>query len=668
MQRSHRRRRVVVPTVTAAKSPAKDYTYTQGFNTNLANDEVAEGQWRYVTDARMNQIGKWSTKQGADLFSVPIGEVVNAQQAATTGAGVFNFNTSTWWAKKVTATSSGRLTAIEANLKNPGGATGTVVYVLYTDNSGTVGTELFRTSVANNGIATTAAYVKARSISCPDIVSGVNYWVVGYVQTGGSGSYQITTTTAATTGLTSTNAGTTWNTSAFDFNVKLSTATASGVKGHIRIRRPSGAAYSFFAVDTTLYSVNETTGATTAVDTAIGSTSTYVRFAFVNDILYYVDGTQKPRRLNLDTMTASSVTACPENASNIIVHKAFLFFQAVTDPNKSFTSDMGSYESFGGDRFEFYVDAPRTADATKAYVRLNGNLYIVTRNNKYILYGNEVATFRLDNAVGQKGTFSQASVAYNESSLFLASDDGIYQFNGAEEKNIATDVLDWWKSLTNKQNTVLDLYNNRLYVYYTPVGQSQNSACRIYNLLYGTWESEDTRTYVATSYTRYDADNYMLIGSNRVGMLMINEQPTNDYTNLGEPLSFELRTHYDPTIGSFYHHPVNGSNFKRVVLYRPHFDTITGSYSIQMGYAFDYSEQPQYSNIALTGGGVRFDTGVTFNSGAVFGGLNQVNPLDNAPQISGKFRRLQIRYKHYAAREPVSFDGHVLSVESQRAI
>lgn len=665
MQRSHKRRRVVVPTVTAAKSPAKEYTYTGGFNTNLANDEIQENQWRYITDARMVQIGKWQTKQGTDLFSIPIGEAVNDQQTATTGAGVFNFNSTTWFAKKVVATTSGRLTSIEYNLLNPNGATGTIVYALYSDNSGTVGTELFRTTVANSSVTTTASYVKGRSISCPDIVSGTTYWVVGSVQTGGSGSYQVTTTTAVTTGLTSTNAGTTWNTNSFGFNVKLSTATAKGVKGHIRVKRPSGTTYTFMAVDTVLYSVNETTGVTTSVDSTIGAASTFVRFAFVADSLYYVDGTQKPRKY--DFTTVSTVTNAPENASNLIVHKGLIFYQSADDPNKSFYTNFGIYDTFTSTDF-FYVDSPKTADPQKAYARLNGNLYIITRNSKFILYGSENATFRLDNAIGQKGTYSQASVAYNEDRIYLAADDGIYEFNGAEEKNIAADVLDWWKSLTNKANTVLDLYNNRLYVYYTPVGQAQNSRCRVYNLLYGVWESEDTNAYVASSYTRYDADNYMLIGSNRVGMLMINERSTNDYCNMGEPFTYELRTHYDPTIGSFYHHPVNGAMFKRVSLYRPHFDTITGNYTIQVGYAFDYSEQPQYSDVSLSGGGVRFNTGVTFNSGAVYGGLNQVNPMDNAPQISGKFRRLQLRYKHYGAREPVSFDGHVISVESQRAI
>lgn len=668
MQRSHKRRRVNVPSVTTIKQNTQDYKYIKGFNTNLANDEVSSDQWRYITDSREIQIGKWMTRQGTNAFSIPVGEIVNVQQVSTTGASVFNFGTQTWFAKKLIATTTGRLTAINANLLNPNNATGTIVYALYTDNSGVPGTEIFRTTVSNSKVLTTASFCLAGSITCPDITSGTTYWAVGFVQAGGSGLYQITTTTNATTGLTSTNSGTTWNTTTFDFNVSLRTAPATPIKGHIRVKRPSGTTYTFKAVGTVLYSVNEGTGVTTSVDTGIGSTSTFVRFAFVNDTLYYVDGTQKPRKLDMNLLTATSVTNAPENATNLIVHKGLIFYQSADDVNKSFYTNFGLYDTFTSTDF-FYVDSPKTSDPQKAYARLNGNLYIITRNSKFILYGSENATFRLDNAIGQKGTFSQASVAYNEDKIYLAADDGIYEFNGAQEVNIASDVLDWWISLTNKSNTVMELYNHRLYVYYTPVGQAQNSACRIYNTLYGIWESEDTKTYIATSYSRYDNDNYMLIGSNRVGLLMFNERVTNDYNNMGEPLTFELRTSYNPAPGPKRRYTwTTSSEYKRVSLYRPHFDTITGNYTIQCGYAFDYSELPQYFDVTITSSGPRFNTTATFDSGLRFGGYNQVNPLDNAPIIAGEFRRLQIRYKHYAAREPVSFDGHVLGIETQRAI
>lgn len=643
--------------MSTTKTQTKDYQYVKGFNTNLSNDDMPLDQWRYITDAREVQIGKWETRLGTDLFSIPIGEAVNVSQTSTTGASTFAFNMTTRFAAKVTAASSGRLTAIEANLRNANSATGTIVLALYTDVSGSPGVELMRTTIANNATGSSLAYLKARSITCPDITSGTSYWIVGFVQDGGTGSYEISTTTAATTGKTSIDNGQTWSTTAFSFNVKLSTATAGGVKGCVRVKRPSGTSHTFISHGTSLYSVNETTAATTAVATDVSSAATYTRRAFVNDVLYWVDGNSKPHKY--DFSIASTVTGAPENASNIIEHKGLLFYVSAADPSKVFYSNFGVYDTFTSTDF-FYVPAPKTADPVKAMAKLLGNLYLITRNAKYILYGSENATFRLDSAVGQKGTFSQESIAYDQNHVYLASDDGIYKFNGAEEQNIALDVLDWWTSLSNKENTVLELHDNKLYIFFTPNGQSANTTCRVYNVLYNIWESEDTNTFVGRTYTRYDADNYFLQGSNRVGMLMLGERSTNDYTNMGEPFTYELRTNY-----SHYGTP---AQYKRATHYRPHFDTVSGSYSVQMGYATDYSDSPTYSDLALQSTGPRFNTGVTFDSGATFGGLAQINPTDTAPIISGDWRRLQLRYKHYAAREPVSFDGHALALETQRMI
>jgi hypothetical protein len=648
---------VRIPAVTTAKTQTKDYEFVGGLNTNDSNDDMNPNQWRYITDAREIQVGKWQTRLGTDLFSIPIGEAVNAQQTSTSGASNQALSTTTWFAKKITATASGPLTAIEANLRNIAGGTGTIVLALYANNAGAPGEELMRTTIAASGLTSSYQYLKGRSITCPDITNGMVYWVVGFVQAGGTNSYQISSTTNATTALVSTNSGQSWSAASVDFNVKLSTATTGGVKGCIRIKRPNGTSYTFFAHGSTLYSVNETTGVTTAVDTGLDSSATYVRFAFVNDTLYYVQGTTKPRKY--DFATASSVTAAPENTAAIMEHKGLLFYLSAADPSKSFYTNFGLYETFTSTDF-FYVPSPKTSDPAKAYAKLNGSLYIITRNNKHVLYGAENATFRLDNAVGQKGTFSQESVCFDEDFVYLASDDGIYRFNGAEEVNIAKDVLDWWTGLQIKSTAVLELHNNRLYVYYTPNGEAQNSRCKVYNTLYGIWESEDTNTYVGHTCARDDNDNYFVQGSNRAGMLMLGDLPTNDYNNMGEPFTYELRTNYN--------HYQAPAQFKRASHYRPHFDTVSGNWSVQVGYATDYSDSPTYADISLAGTGPRFDEGYMFDSGVVFGGSQQVNPMDDSVAIPGQWRRLQNRYKHYAAREPVSFDGHVLAIETQRLI
>ena len=658
MFRSRVRRPVYIPPVTTNKTQTKDYEFVKGLNTNMSNDDMPQDQLRYITDAREIEIGKWETRQGNDFFSVHIGEAVNVQQTSTTGASTYSFSTTAWWAKKVTAGSSGRLTSLEANLLNDASATGTVVLALYSDDSGTPDEELYRTTIASSAIAGSAAYCKGRSITCPDITNGTVYWVVGFIQDGGTGSYKVTTTTNASTGLTSTNSGQSWSAASLDFNVKLSTATSGGVKGVRRVKRSNGTSYTFFAHGTNLYSVNESTGATSSVDSGLDTNATYCRFDFVNDILYYVTGLQKPRKYNFSA--ASEISAALENAAAIMEHKGLLFYLSAADVTKVFYTNFADYETFTSTDF-LYVPSPKTSDPVKAFAKLNGNAYFITRNNKHVLYGSENATFRLDEAPGQQGTFSQESVVYDQNYIYLANDDGIFRYNGAEEKNISGEEIgNRWSELLSKSSTVLELHDNRLYVWYTPNGQSENTECFVYNTLYGHWESTDTKAYVGRAFSRFDLDDKFIQASNRVGMLMYGEQSTNDYNTMGEPLTWELRTHYN--------HYGTPAQFKRAPLFRPHFDSQSGGYSVQVGYAKDYNDSATYTDVALQGDAARFNTGETFNSGVVFGGTQHINPMDSGPEIPGEWRRLQLRYKHYAAREPVTFDGHILTLETQKII
>jgi hypothetical protein len=241
----------------------------------------------------------------------------------------------------------------------------------------------------------------------------------------------------------------------------------------------------------------------------------------------------------------------------------------------------------------------------------------------------------------------------------VANKDGIWKFNGAEERNIAEDILASWSALLDKDNTVLHLFGNRLYAFTTGNGSARNNQCFVYNLLYGIWESLDLGQYVGSAFSR-SADGRLLLGSNVVGMVMLSEEATNDYNNMGEPLTWELRTNY-----AHYDTP---AQYKTAPMYRPHFDTVTGRYSVQVGYATDYSDSPTYTNVNIYGNGPRFDEGYLFDDGNYFGTSAQANPMDDSIQIPGEWRRLQLRYKHYAAREPVTFDGHVISLQVQRLI
>lgn len=637
MIRSMWRRRRGIPGAGTSKAQNEGYEYVKGWNSNLSNDNVPPDQWRHGQDVRQPELGKWVTRKGNEHLSVPIGEAVDTEQTSTTGADDQEVSTTTWIAKKVTATTSKPVTKIEVNARNNSTGTGSLVLALHDDNSGEPGDLLFKTTVDEDDLAASYAYETGYSITCPTLSTSSVYWVVVYVQDGGTGNYEVSTTTNATSGLVSTDSGATWAAASADFNVKVYTATAGGAKGIARFERPNGTVVTLLAHGTNLYTVNESTGATTSIDSNLGSGSTEVRIAFVNDTLYYTDGTQKPRKYNFSAN--SSVSDALENARDVISHKGLLFYVSAVDPTKMYFSNFADYDEFTSTDF-IYVPAPKTADPIQRLMAFNGILYILTRHSKYALLGSSNQDFRLEPAISQKGLVSPHGLTHDENYIYLASDDGIYRYNGAEERNIAEDILNQWTELDAKENTVMEVFNNRLYVWYTPNGETDNTQCFVYNTLYDHWESLDTLGFIGRADGSDSFDETFLQASNRVGMVMLGEPDANDYCSMGEPVEYELYTAYT--------HAKAPQRFKRAPYFRPHLSSPDGAYAVSVGYDFDFAEDPTYTEISLTS-------------------ATNVNPLDEL-RVEGEFRRLQVRYKHHAARQPVGVDGHLITFEIQRVM
>lgn len=648
-----RGRRASIPSVTTSKAQPQPIDYKQGLFTGVPNDLQPKNTLRYVMDMRFNGIGKYKTRQGCDHYSVAIGEAVNIQVTSTTGASNAGFSTTTWQAEKLTAASSGVLSRVDLNLKNSASATGTVLVSVYSNSSGSPGTLLAQSSVDQTDITSTYAYLSAYFMEAPSITSGTAYWVVVSLQESGSGTMYVSSTTNSTNAKTSSTSGQAWSTAAYSLNVKLYTATSGGVKGLTRIYRPDGTGITFLAHGTNLYAVNDSTGVTTSVDSSISGSSTFVRLDYVNDVLYYVDGIGKPRKYNF--ASSSEVTASPYNATNIMEHVGILFYFDKDDPNRLFYTNFADYETFTSTDF-IYVPAPKKSDHQTAMAKLNGILYLFTRRNKFMLMGQDNATFRLDEAYAQKGTFSQESVVFDENYIYFASDDGVYKFNGTSEKNILEGVLEDYTGLLFKDDIHLQLHNNRLYIWYRPNGEASVSECFVYNTLYDVIESVDMNTCVGRSFARHDTTDKFLQASTRAGVVYYSEQGTNDYHNLGSPLEAEVRTAYD--------HFGSPQQLKRITYWRPILESTQGDYTLQAGFSADYSDDVNYSNVNLQSAGYTYDDPGTLYDSATY--ASSGTSTDTTLNIYGSAYRWQRRYKHHAAHEPVEFAGEVLKVETQR--
>lgn len=648
-----RGRRAPIPRVSTDKAQTQPIDYTAGLHTSEQNDLQPKNTLRYVMDMRFNGRGKYRTRKGCDTYSVPIGEAITAQVTSTAGAADKGITATTRYAEKLTATSSGVATRIDVNLKNSASATGTVVIAMYSDTSGSPGELLATTTIAQPEIGTSYGYETAHLMQAPTVSNGTSYWVVAYLQESGSGTMYISSTTNSTNAKVSTNSGQSWSAASSSLNVKLYVSTAGGVKGITRIYRPDGTGVTFMAHGSNVYSINDTTGVTTSVDSGISSSSSVVRFEYVNDELHYTDGVGKPRKYNF--VSAAAVTASPYNATNLMEHVGILFYFDKDDPTRLFYTNFADYGTFTSTDF-IYVPAPKKADHLAAMAKLNGVLYLFTQKNKHMLMGQDNATFRLDEAYAQKGTFSQESVVFDENYIYFASDDGVYQFNGTSEKNILEGVVDDYTALSYKRDIHLQLHNNRLYVWYRPNGGAEVSKCWVYNTLYKVIESVDDNTYVGRSFARHDTTDKFLQASNRAGVVYYGEQDSNDYHNLGSPLMAEARTAYD--------HFGKPQQVKRITYWRPIIQSAQGNYSLQAGFAADYSEDVNFSDVSLQASGFTYDDSESVYDAATYAAAT--TSTDRTLNIFGSAVRWQRRYKHYAAREPIEFAGEVLKIEIMR--
>lgn len=648
-----RGRRAPIPKVSTATAQTHPIDFRKGLVTSVPNDLQPPSTLRYVMDMRFNGVGKYKTRQGCDHYSIAVGEAANVQVSSTAGAADAGFSTTTWVGEKLTATADGVATRVDVRLKNSASASGTAIVALYSDSSGSPGTLLDISSVTETDITSSYAYLTAYFMAAPDITDGDDYWVVVYLQDSGSGTMYVSSTTNSTNAKTSSDAGQSWTAATYSLNVALYTATSGGVKGATRIYRPNGTATTFFAHTTHLYTANDSTGATTSVDTGIDSSSTVVRFEYVNDVLYYTDGIGKPHKY--DFSSASTVSGAPYDATNLMEHVGIMFYFDKDDPTRLFYSNFADYETFTSTDF-IYVPAPKKADYLSAMAKLNGVLYLFTRSNKYMLMGQDNTTFRLDEAYAQKGTFSQESVVFDQNSIYFASDDGVYQFNGTSEKNILESIIDDYTSLTTKSDIHLQMHNNRLYIWYRPNGTAQVNQCIVYNTLYDVIESIDGDTYVGRSFARHDNTDKFLQASNRAGVIYYGEQSTNDYHNLGAPLQAEVRTSYD--------HFGTPQQKKRIPYWRPIIQSVQGSYDLQAGFAADYSDDVTFTDVPLQGTGYKYDDPTSLYDTATYATTGVAT--DTTLTIFGSAYRWQRRYKHYAAHEPVEFAGEVLKVQTRR--
>jgi hypothetical protein len=259
----------------------------------------------------------------------------------------------------------------------------------------------------------------------------------------------------------------------------------------------------------------------------------------------------------------------------------------------------------------------------------------------------------------QGGTFSQESVVCDLNFAYYANDNGVYVFDGSSESSITQNTIqNAYDAIKNKETIRLELFKNRLYVFYSSKGAEIDS-CFVYNINLHVWESFDTNTYIGATSARQNASGRFLCGHSRIGLIMLNEAEDGDYSSLGQPLAFNLETSYQ-AFGET-------SCYKRITKWRPEFATSDRGYTVECGYALDFTDQVKYAfSIDLQRQAPTVIDGYVWDNPSDYGVPTVPTRHTTTPKVNGQFYRCQIRYQHIAAFEPVIFRSHTLTVQTQR--
>lgn len=475
------------------------------------------------------------TRKGPGFYSVPLGETVDQQQTTTTGAADQTLTSTSWVAGKFTAGASGRLTKVDINIKQGTSPTQHLIVAIYSDSSGSPGTLLGTSSILSTAIGSSYDYETARFVEAPQVASGTSYWVVAYMQMGGSGSYNWSSTTAATTSKTSTNQGGTWSATTYAVNLKTYVSTNSPTLGGFDFTPSNATAKKVIAHGTDVYTINDGTGATTSIKSGLSSSATDYYFDQSNDQLFWVNGFDTPQYY--DGTTVAAVGGSAPISKFIKFHKNRLWFVDSSNPTKLVYSELGDYQSYLSTSF-IYAPSPKSGDPIVGLEVFQDNLIIFTRKTKYTLFGDDPGNFVLRQSSGKKGAVNQDVIKADPNYIYFLSDDGVYRYNGSADELISDFIQTEIDTIVDKTECSAAVHNNYYRLYYGSTGSTVNDACILWDTLNNFW-LRDSGTYIDKPFV--DHDNILYEGSSLVGAYYLAEQA---YSDLGKPIEFIYWTKY----------------------------------------------------------------------------------------------------------------------------
>lgn len=644
-----------------------DETYTlAGLNLRDPDEIMTGGETYFTINSRMfarnddeSRVAN-RTRKGAGFLNTAVGETANVSNAGTS-TGDASFTTTQRLAQPFTPNASGCLTTWKPNIKKASGATGHVIIEIYSDVGGFPGVLLAQSSILASSITTAYQDLPAYFIEAPTMTSSTQYWAVYYIQDNGSGSYYINQT-AGSVALLSIDSGSSWSSLGVSTRYKSYISTTGKVQGY-HLRYPSTASglsnLILFAQNGNIYSTTKAGATPTLVDSGL-STTAPIRFAQVDDMTIWVDGTHAARWWDGINSPLNMPGVPSTNPSNVIIWQNRAFF--MTDVTRVDFSDLNNFTSFTSTNF-FYIGSPKSPDHMTGWIVFQDNLTVFTHETKYLVIGSNISNFTFKEAVGTKGTVSQESMCSDRNSVYFIADDGNdYAWNGATDTLLSDKVQPELSGIVDKTQIRQDVYRNQLRLYYAKAPSSFSNQMLLYDLELQQWFMDTSHPVVGS--TSLYLDNQQLIEfSSLGGQVFFGEI---QFSDLGRKLDWKYWTNYK---GYSYRRRTGqtfggGSAKKRIKRFHPVVRTEDSDYTMLVGKDMDFNNTPDMREYIISGGGAKWGQFV-WGDGTRWGKQEQISNLSG---MSGRGKYIQYRFERSGVETPAELYGYIsqYKVGSQR--
>lgn len=364
-----------------------------------------------------------------------------------------------------------------------------------------------------------------------------------------------------------------------------------------------------------------------------------------------------------------------EVMSQIVYHKDRLFGVSAANKNKFIWSEAPGnptanthpttgaqittvasqqwYHAWKSTSFQ-YAPRPYSGSPISSIQSFQDSLFIFTQDGKYVFSGYDTGSYTLRESTGFGGAVSVKSVAVTKNYMYFVSKDGLYQFDGTNDKKISEFVEPLFRSVTSRGDITVSVWRNQVRFYLQENGSAYNNSCLIYHELLQELQ-HDTDTWVQQSipYGDEDDDDQLIEVSSLVPTLYVAEV---DYNNLGMPIDFEYRFNYTAL--------KSPAQKKRIKKFFPLIQGVDSSYPLTVGLDRDFEDSPRTKIINLTVEGGVFGQDHEFGDGLELGGGTSFKM--HRLRFSGYGNYWQIRVMRKAVNNRVALIGAQFSYKMKR--